>query len=273
MTIGMETTEVPFAVLDNRRFKIALLSRKETPNLLVLRERVRTIQALRMDAPKSDITVECWPANADSTTPPLWRIDTKGYDTDVLDRDRHGSMLRIRGGGCCKDVLPDVYYDIITGTRMFASFGEPLRVEMQTPLLRRFVTLTTRNLPEDPGLEGLERIALLEYGARPECSRFLVFAPSADSYGEGDVVFLKDGKPYTGPKLHASGGGRGKGPEAIGGFGIRVTIQHFLLDAGGSSSEAEPITIDIPVEEDRLAVEKMRANPGVRLEPLLGNGG
>lgn len=272
MTIGTETSEIPYAVLDNQRFKVALLSRKQAPNLLVLRERVRTVRVLKMDPPKSDITVECWPAGADSTTPPLWRIDTKGYDTAVLDHDRHGSMLCVKGGGCCKDVLPDVYYDILTGTRMFASFGEPLRVEMQMPLLRRFVTFTTRDLPEDPGLDGVKRIALVEYGPRPECSRYLVFAPAADTYGEGEIVFLKNGEPYEATKLFASGGGRDKGPEALGGFGIRMTIDHFATGPDGGSAMVEPITIDIPVEADRLAVEKMRANLGVRLEPLLGSG-
>ncbi len=242
----------------NRRFTFASAYPERTrEERLLLEETFDRLLDSGAEGEKSTVTVEARRAES-SDANPLWRIRSAGGDGGP-----EGNLYRVTSPGCCGAQNLSTYFSLLNGRELFSADSPILLLEVPNTGVHRYAAYRDLMAVDGIGETGNEKgvIGVLQFGSDlAPASRVLVTATKAvaenEDYAAKKVVFVHDGKEVEDPEFDLWSANGSTDPAKIGGFGIRI---HDYMDSD--------LLLEIPVEADRLVIEKAHTAPGVSLRP------
>lgn len=188
---------------------------------------------------------------------PSWRFRTEGASGEA----REDNLYRVERPGCCGARDLSLFFSLLDGKELFDS-DTPIRaIEVPNSALRRFVGYHDR-MAATPPKESQKTprvIGALSYGSdRAAAKRILVLAAEPRPDGNGaveEITILSAGEEIEEEPFELWSADKSADPAKIGGFSIRAR------------AFAEPdLLFEIPVEGDRLVIEKAMLGRGITLE-------
>jgi len=186
-----------------------------------------------------------------------WTFRTSGAAGEA----REDNLYRVERPGCCGARDLSVFFSLLDGRELFDSDAPILAIDVPNSPLRRFAGYhdTMAASPSKESEKNARVIGALSYGSdRAPAKRILVIAAEPKSDGNGAVKKLSivsAGKEIEGDRFDLWSADKGADAGKIGGFAIRAR------------AFAEPdFLFEIPVEADRLAIEKATLGKGITLE-------
>ena len=238
----------------NRRFTFATVRRERTGSeVILLAETFDRRLDSGAEGEKSAVEVAADTAGGRR----LWTIRTEGASGEP----REDNLYRVTRPGCCGAQDLSIFFSLLDGRELFSADSAIRAVEVPNTELRRFAAyhdlMAASPVPgagKDPHVVGAlfwgsdrapaERVLVLSSAERPD-ERFAVKSVALVS-GGGEIA--ED--PFT---LWSAD--KSADPGRIGGFSIRVR----------AFTEPDDLLLDVPVEGDRIAVEKATLGKGIRL--------
>ena len=242
----------------NRRFTFATAYPERTrEERLLLEETFDRLLDSGAEGEKSTVTVEARKAESADANP-LWRIRSAGGSGEP-----EGNLYRVTNPGCCGAQDLSTYFSLLNGRELFSADSPILQLEVPNTGVHRYAAY--RDLMSAGGvLEfGKEKgvIGVLQFGSdREPGAKVLVTAEKDfenDNYTAKKSAFVHEGKEVEQPQFDLWSADGSSDPKKIGGFSIRI---HDYMEPD--------FLLEIPVEGDRLVIEKARTAPGVSLHPL-----
>jgi hypothetical protein len=187
----------------------------------------------------------------------VWKLRTAGSAGEALE----GNLYRIDRPGCCGARDLSVFFSLLDGKELFDSDTPILGIEVPNSALRRFVGYhdLMAASPVRESEKNSRVIGALSYGSdRAPAKRVLVLAsrPKADENGAvKKITIVSAGKEIEEDRFDLWSADKSTDPARIGGFSIRAR------------AFTEPdLLFEIPVEGDRLAIDKAILGNGITLE-------
>lgn len=239
----------------NRRFTVAAAHpERTTTRTLILRETFDRLLDSGAEGEKSSVEVA---AESDSGAP-AWTIHAEGSSGESRD----DNLYRVVRPGCCGSQDLSTYFSLLDGKELFTSDAPIFAIEVPNTSVRRFVGYHDLMAAAPvPGGEKNDRVigALFWGSDRAPASRVLVLAPAGAKvdadFAAKKVAIVSGGKEVEEDRWDLWSADRSSDPAKIGGFSIRVR-----------AFKDPDVLVEIPVEADRLAVEKATLGKGIRLE-------
>lgn len=131
---------------------------------LLLLEEFQSERILRGEGQQGSVTVQAWIGKDASPSEKLWAINHEGDEAAVADR-----FYRITKHGCCGAEDTYVFFNIMTGSKVFTSTSELFRIEVPNTsnALTRYVSfrsdMASLQAPESEKLQSF--VGTLEYGS------------------------------------------------------------------------------------------------------------
>jgi hypothetical protein len=244
----------------NRRFTFADAYRERTKAVrLLLAETFDRRVDSGAEGERSSVAVEAFSESGAGAA--IWRLQTEGSGGEA----REDNLYRVTRPGCCGAQDLSVFFSLLDGRELFDADSPILSVEVPNSDLRRFAgyhdLMGATAVPEsknDPRV-----IGVLSWGSdRGRALRVLVLsdAPHPDEeFAAKKVSIVAGGKEIAEPSYELWSADKSADPAKIGGFSIRVV----------AFTDPE-LLFEIPVEGDRLAIEKATLGKGISLA-LAGN--
>jgi hypothetical protein len=188
---------------------------------------------------------------------PAWTIRTAGASGSA----REDNLYRVDRPGCCGARDLSVFFSLLDGKELFDSDTPILAIEIPNSALRRFVGYhdLMAASPVKESEKSPRVIGALSYASdRGPARRVLVLSsrPKADENGAvKKIAIVSAGKEVEEDRFDLWSADKSADPGRIGGISIRArafTEPDFLFD--------------IPVEGDRLAIDKATLGNGITLE-------
>jgi hypothetical protein len=248
----------PRTVITNTRFLFAESVDDTSRAGTVLRETVTTRQCLGAEGKEANLVMEAWPVRAPASAPPLFVISVPGEGGEV---GPDGPWYRVLEGGCCGTGDLWRYFSLGTGRELFAASLRP--IVLWTPRGdRRLISVhdsySARMSPETERDSTV--IAVIQYGTGNEPSRRAVARKTGGGYWTATALFFQGATTAEDSTVRwlTRTGAEGASTAAEGAT-IVLILESLLMP------DAPPMTIEIPIIEDRLALERSRSHPAVRL--------
>jgi hypothetical protein len=242
----------------NRRFTFARAYPERTKAVDLLLEEtfdVRTDSGA--EGEKGTVTVEAFPAGANSGKP-MWKIRADGSRGEAEE-----NLYRVSKPGCCgaRDLF--TYFGLLNGRELFTADEAILKLEVPNTAVRRYAAyrdhMAVDGIPAGSRLKNV--IGSLQWGSDREASSAILLTSASDAESDRFAVkklrFVVNGKESDEDHMDLWSADGSSDPGKVGGFTIRV------------HAYTEPdVLIEIPVEGDRLVVEKAMLAPGVSVHAV-----
>ena len=242
----------------NRRFTFASAYPESThEERLLLAETFDRLLDSGAEGEKSTVTVEARKA-ATADAKPLWKIEAEGGSGEP-----QGNLYRVTNPGCCGAQDLSTYFSLLNGRPLFSADSPIVELEVPNTGVHRYAAyrdlMSEGGIPDVKGEKGV--IGVLQFGSdRAAASRVLVIAAKDfedDNYTAKKIAFVHEGKEVEQPQFDLWSADGSNDPKKIGGFSIRI---HDYMESD--------LLLEIPVEGDRLVIEKAHTAPGVTLYPV-----
>jgi hypothetical protein len=241
----------------NRRFTFVQAYRGRTaPIRLLLAETFDRRVDTGAEGERSSVAVEAYPEPGDGAAA-LWRLRTEGSSGEA----REDNLYRVTRPGCCGAQDLSVFFSLFDGRELFEADSPILSIEVPNSDLRRFAgyrdLMAATPAPEmknDPRV-----IGVLSWGGdRGPARRIRVLSDAShpnEDFAAKKVTLVAGGREIEEPRYEVWGADKSSDPSKIGGFSIRV------------KAFTDPdLLFEIPVEGDRLAIEKATLGKGISLK-------
>jgi hypothetical protein len=240
----------------NRRFTFADAYRERTKAVrMLLAETFDRRLDSGAEGERSTVAVEAYSESGSGAA--LWSFRTEGASGAPSD----DNLYRVTRPGCCGAQDLSVYFSLLDGRELFAGDSPILSIEVPNSPLRRFAAyhdlMAATPVPhskDDPRV-----IGTLSWGSdREPARRILVLTDAAhpnEDLAAKKVTLVAGGNEIDDRSWTLWSADKSSDPSKIGGFSIRVT------------SFTEPdLLFEIPVEGDRLVVERATLGKGISLK-------
>ncbi|HET9794644.1 MAG TPA: hypothetical protein VFS34_09295 [Thermoanaerobaculia bacterium] len=203
---------------------------------------------------RSTVSVEAYPATGPGGA--LWSFRAEGASGDA----REDNLYRVIRPGCCGARDLAIYFSLLDGRELFDADAPILSIEVPNSPLRRFAAyhdlMAAAPVPESKNEPRV--IGALSWGSDREPARRVRVLADTDHPGEEfaarKLSIVAAGKEIDDARYELWSADKSADPSRIGGFSIRV------------SAFTEPdLLFEIPVEGDRLVIEKAKLGKGIRL--------
>ena len=239
----------------NRRFTFARAWRDRTTGVDLLLEETfdRTVDS-GAEGEKAAVSVDAFPASGSGL--PLWSFRSEGSTGEARDDD----LYRVTRSGCCGSQDLSTFHSLLDGKELFTSDAPLVSVEVPNSPFRRFVAYhdLMAAAPVPGGEKDRRVVGRLQYGSdRAAAESVLVIAPVADpdeSWAAKKVSVVIAGKESEEDRVDLWSADKATDRAKIGGFAIRITAY-----------TTPSLLVEIPVEGDRLVLEKATLGKGVSL--------
>lgn len=259
-----DSIDFPYTRIVNRRFTVVHLEGSK-PDRLVLEETFETEQCLLSDPTRAEITVGAWPLIGPGGTEPIWRIRSKGFGGEVPIESNRQEMYKVLGGGCCRDVSPDVFFNLSTGEELFRSYGPYLRVDLPRAHARRIITFDDHDLSSapDPGPDG-KILGRIEYGERPKAQAVYLISSGTSQFQSKEFYLVSKGEKVPSGHLRIAAV---TDPAAMKDVEVVVEFDSIQGDPGSETSyvSGASVRVEIPIGGDRLVVAAAKGPKGIHL--------
>jgi hypothetical protein len=238
----------------NRRFTFAEVHpERYGGSTLLLEETFDRLLDSGSEGEKSSVAVAAFSLSGK----PVWNIQTAGSAGEALE----GNLYRVDRPGCCGARDLSVFFSLIDGKELFDSDTPILGIEVPNSALRRFVGYhdLMAASPVKESEKNSRVIGSLSYGSdRAPAKRVLVLSaePKSDENGAAKkIAFVSAGKETEEDRFDLWSADKSTDPAKIGGISVRA---HAFTEPD--------LLFEIPVEGDRLAIEKATLGKGITLE-------
>jgi len=210
----------------NRRFTFTdvypdNIASDEQFRTLLLLEEFRSERILRAEGQQGSVTVEAWIGKDDSPGEKLWTIQQEGDEGAVTDR-----FYRITKHGCCGAEDTFVFFNIMSGVKVFTSTGQLFQMEVPNTSnsLKRYVAYRS-DMASIPYPESNNRNSLagvLEYGseARVLARVMIRFKGNREDTGTPKIQMLYRQKFTDSSPLELWGASKKNDKSSLSGFSI-----------------------------------------------------
>ena len=187
---------------------------------------------------------------------PLWTIQTSGASGEA----REDNLYRIVRPGCCGAQDLSAYFSLLDGRELFTADVPIVRIDVPNSKLRRFVAYhdLMAATPVKESKKNGRIVGALSYGSDRESARRLLVVASEDKpdekFAAKRVSLVSAGKEIDDDRFDLWSADKSEDPGKIGGFSIRVR----------AFTDPE-VLFEVPVEEDRIVIEKATLGKGIRL--------
>jgi len=246
----------------NRRFTFTevypdgIVSDEQFRTLLLLEE-FRSERILRAEGQQGTVTLQAWIGKDDSPGEKLWTIQQEGDEGAVADR-----FYRITKHGCCGAEDTSVFFNIISGVKVFTSTGQLFQIEVPNTSnsLKRYVAyrsdMASIPYPESTNLNNLAGV--VEYGSEAKVlARVLIrFKGNREDMGTPKIQMLYRQKFADSSPLELWGADKKNDKSSLSGFSIVLSYDRNTR-------------IVIPVSNDALEITRAGTSPRftLSLEP------
>jgi len=187
---------------------------------------------------------------------PLWTVRTSGASGEAREDD----LYRIVRPGCCGAQDLSAYFSLLDGRELFTADTPIVTIDVPNSSLRRFAAyhdLMAATPVRESG-KNVGVVGALSYGSdRRPGKRVLILSADAkpdEKFAAKRVSLVSAGKEIDAERFDLWSADKSEDPGRIGGFSIRVR------------AFTEPdLLFEIPVEGDRLVIEKATLGKGIRL--------
>ncbi|HET7453195.1 MAG TPA: hypothetical protein VFL12_10665 [Thermoanaerobaculia bacterium] len=238
----------------NRRFSFVTTHRDRTGGeVILLGETFDRRLDSGAEGEKSSVEVE---ASATSGKR-LWTLRTEGGSGEARD----DNVYRITRPGCCGAQNLSLFFSLLDGRALFSADSEVRAVEVPNTAVRRFAGYHDLMAASPvPGAgKDVHVVGALFWGSdRAPAERLLVISSAADpneSYAAKSLALVSAGKDVAEDPFVLWSADKSTDPGRIGGFSIRVR----------AFTEPDDLLFEVPVEADRLALEKATLGKGITL--------
>lgn len=258
-TSSIETWKTPDGrrmthTVDRRFALVEAHPERTTVRTLILRETFDRLLDSGAEGEKSSVEVVA----AEASGAAAWTIRTEGSSGEGRD----DNLYRVVRPGCCGAQDLSTYFSLLDGKELFTADAPILEVEVPNTSVRRFAgyhDLMAASPVPGAGKNGRVVGALFWGSDRAPAHRVLVIAPPGakvdESFAAKKVSIVSGGKEIEEARWDLWSADKSSDPAKIGGFSIRVRCF------------ADPDRlVEVPIESDRLAVEKAALADGVTLE-------
>jgi hypothetical protein len=246
----------------NRRFTFTdvypegIVSDEQFRTLLLLEE-FRSERILRAEGQQGSVTVQAWIGKDDSPGEKLWTINQEGDEGAMADR-----FYRITKHGCCGAEDTFVFFNIISGAKVFTSTGQLFQIEVPNAsnTLKRYVAYRSdmASIPYPESNNPNNLAGVLEYGSDAKVlARVMIrFRGNREDTGTPKIQMLYKQKFASSSPLELWGADKKNDRSSLSGFSIVL-------------SYSRNNRIVIPVSNDRLEITKAGNSPRftISLEP------
>lgn len=210
----------------NRRFTFTdvypdNIASDEQFRTLLLLEEFRSERILRAEGQQGSVTVEAWIGKDDSPGEKLWTIQQEGDEGAVADR-----FYRITKHGCCGAEDTFVFFNIMSGVKVFTSTGQLFQMEVPNTSnsLKRYVAYRS-DMASIPYPESNNRNSLagvLEYGSEAKVlARVMIrFNGNREDTGTPKIQMLYRQKFTDSSPLELWGANKKNDKSSLSGFSI-----------------------------------------------------
>ena len=242
----------------NRRFTFTdvypdnVVSDEQFRTLLLLEE-FRSERILRAEGQQGSVIVQAWIGKDDSPGEKLWAINQEGDEGAVSDR-----FYRVTKHGCCGAEDTFVFFNIMSGVKVFTSTGQLFQIEVpNTPnSLKRYVAyrsdMASILYPESNNRNNLAGV--VEYGSDAKVlARVMIrFRGNREDTGTPKIQMLYNQKYTDSSPLELWGAEKKNDKSSLSGFSIVLSYDRSNR-------------IVIPVSNDTLQITRAGANPRFKL--------
>jgi hypothetical protein len=238
----------------NRRFTFAEVHpERYGGNALLLEETFDRLLDSGAEGEKSSVEVSATTVAGKRA----WAFRTAGAAGEA----REDNIYRVDRPGCCGARDLSVFFSLLDGRELFDSDTPILAIDVPNSSLKRFAGYhdVMAASPPTESEKNSRVVGALSYGSdRAPAKRILVIAAEPKSDENGAVkklTIVSAGKEVEEDRFDLWSADKSADPGKIGGFAIRAR------------AFTEPdILFEIPVEGDRLAIEKATLGKGITLE-------
>ena len=246
----------------NRRFTFTdvypdnVVSEENFRTLLLLEE-FRSERILQAEGQQGSVTVQAWIGKNDSPKEKLWTINQEGDEGAIANR-----FYRITKHGCCGAEDTYVFFNIMSGSKVFTSTGPLFQIEVPNTsnALRRYIAyrsdMASISYPESNSDQTLAGV--LEYGSESKVlARVMIrFRGNREDTGTPKIQMLYRQKLTDSNPLELWGADKKNDRSSLSGFSI---VLSFIRNN----------RIVIPVSNDTLEITRTGVHPmfGLSLEP------
>ncbi len=244
------------AIITNKRFTFTWLSSEGAPEsqgrTLLLLEEFKSERNLASEGQRSFVTVQAWSGPGADPSRSLWRFKTEGDEGVLTDR-----FYKVTKHGCCGAEDTFIFFNALTGRKLFTATSDLFEVEVpNTPLLRLVAYQSMMaSIPAFPE-SGKKIIGLLQYGSEKELLQTVIVrsrAKKVEDTGTPKIKMLYRGKLEPENRLMLWGVDKKNNPAALSGFSIVLSFD-------------EGQDVVIPVKTDHLDLKSARIPKGLLLE-------
>jgi hypothetical protein len=210
----------------NRRFTFTdvypdNIASDEQFRTLLLLEAFRSERILRAEGQQGSVTVDAWIGKDDSPGEKLWTIQQEGDEGAVADR-----FYRITKHGCCGAEDTFVFFNIMSGVKVFTSTGQLFQIEVPNTSnsLKRYVAyrsdMASIQYPESNNRKNLAGV--LEYGSEAKVlARVMIrFKGNREDTGTPKIQMLYRQKFTDSSPLELWGANKKNDKSSLSGFSI-----------------------------------------------------
>jgi len=247
----------------NRRFTFSQVYADNTVSdelsTLLLLEQFQSERILAAEGQQGSVMVQAWIGKDANPSEKLWTINNEG-DEGAID----GRFYRITKHGCCGAEDTHVFFNIMSGAKVFTSTAQPFQIEVPNVrhALNRYVGYRSDMASIQYQGSGENLAGVLEYGSESRVlSRVIIrFRGKREDTGTPKIQMLYRQKLTDSSPLELWGADKKNDKSSLSEFSI-------VLEYNRSTR------IIIPVADDALQVSKARAHPmfALSLEPVTKN--
>jgi hypothetical protein len=241
----------------NRRFTFATAYPERTrAERLLLEETFDRLLDSGAEGEKSSVAVVAFKAQSPDAAP-LWKIKVEGGSGEP-----QGNLYRVTNPGCCGAQDLSTYFSLLNGRELFSADSPILQLEVPNTGVHRYAAyrdlMSADGIPDVGKEKGI--IGVLQFGSDREPAARVLVTAAKDFQNENSAAkksaFVHEGKEVEEPEFDLWSADGSNDPKKIGGFSIRI---HDFMEPD--------FLLEIPVEGDRLVIEKARTAPGVSVRP------
>lgn len=232
---------------------------------ILLLEEFDITRILGAEGSKGIVTVEGWKLKDKKPVEKMWTIRQEGHEGTAWDE----TFYKITKYGCCAVLASDVYFNLLTGERLYITTSRPLQQVIIPNTGARFVryfAYSDRNgslLPIELKAEEDEKkfadiLAVLQYGSSSKVQEKVLIHTKLDVLA--DIKFIYKNKVLNDKDLMLWGVDGKESKSALSDFSIVISFGF-----GGDSKVGEII---IPVKNDTLDLAHATVPERFKLEPL-----
>lgn len=255
----------------DRRFNLARFYLPSKPDAevkegsVLLLEEFDITRILGAEGTKGIVTVEGWKLKDNKPIEKIWTIKQEGHDGTPWDE----MFYKVTKHGCCATLASDVYFNLLTGERLYTTTSRPLQhiiIPNTGARFLRFIAYSDHNgsfLPveikaEEDWKKFADVLAVLQYGSSSQVQEKVLIRTKLDVLA--NIKFIYQNKVVSDKDLMLWGVDGKERKSALSDFSIVISF-HF----GGDSKVREII---IPVKNDKLDLANATVPERFKLEQL-----